>query len=112
MQTLVLSLGGRLSPAIYSGGFMTWLNIEQVSDYLRCSISTVRRRIRAARKGKSNFPLPRDGNHNRGMWRLEDIEAWQETPPDRPIIESSATKKRRRENIRKQLAKLGVNVGK
>ncbi len=86
---------------------MTWLDIHEVAECLGCSISTVRRRIRAARLGKSGFPLPRDGPHNSGRWKLEDIESWQEAPPPNvPAFETNAATKRRLEIARKQLKKL------
>ena len=57
---------------------MKLLNIREVATLLGCSISTIRRRIAAARLGTSTFPLPVHGCRKKGLWRREEIETWKE----------------------------------
>ena len=92
---------------------MSTLFIEDVASYMRCSHSTVRRRIAEARAGNSTFPLPIHGEHKRGLWRKEDIENWSEAQSSNiPKIDgpSICNQKQDIEFIRKQLRELGINI--
>ena len=92
---------------------MKLLTIEEVASITRCSVSTIRRRIAETRRGQSTFPLPIHGFHKRGLWRQDDIELWQETPPPNvPYIESPAIKNKRLEIARNRLRKeFGLTFG-
>lgn len=87
---------------------MRLLTIDEVAQSMRCSVSTIRRRLNAAREGKSTFPLPIHGDNKRGLWREEDVETWQESKPELPQIESPAIKDRRLKIIHHQLEQLGI----
>ena len=94
---------------------MTLLTIEEVSSITRCSVSTVRRRIADARKGLSTFPLSIHGDRKRGLWRLDDIELWNESPsPDMPNVpyDTPTTRQRRLKAIHNELLeKYNIKVG-
>jgi len=90
---------------------MDLLNIEEVASFMRCSSSTIRRRIAEARKGNSTFPLPIHGDRKRGLWRKDDIEIWSEVPSSNTChIESPSVRNRHIEVTRNQLRELGIKI--
>jgi len=69
---------------------MKLLSITQLSNAMSLSVSTVRRRVTAARKGKSTFPLPIHGKGKKCLWRADDVLTWNEEAAVVPHIENHA----------------------
>jgi len=92
---------------------MKLVNIGEVADLMRSSVSTIRRRLAAARSGESSFPLPIFGNKKKALWRQDDILTWNESLPDTPNVpnDTPATRQRRIEITRNQLRELGIKIG-
>ena len=57
---------------------MKLLTIQEVADIMRISVSTVRRRVTDARKGKSSFVLPIHGKGKKCLWRADTVLMWNE----------------------------------
>lgn len=53
------------------------LSLEQVGEYFGLSESTIRRKVRASRKGLGNFPLPLFSANSRVLFRRSEIENWR-----------------------------------
>ena len=81
------------TPRILKGDFMQLLNIQDVADVMRISVSTVRRRVTDARKGKSSFVLPIHGKGKKCMWRADAVLMWNEDVPEVPHCSESASVK-------------------
>jgi len=93
------------------------LNLVEVCGYYGLSEATVRRRVREARQGRGNFPLPLFGSGCRVLWRKIDIESWQGedaevitfTPSPVPSVHHAAQIKPSAQ-VRKGLEALGVKL--
>ena len=53
------------------------LGITEICDFFGLSETTIRRKVRASREGKGNFPLPLFQSGCRTLWRRSDVEAWR-----------------------------------
>lgn len=83
------------------------IDIDELSQELRISVSQLRKRIAKARKGESDFPLPVTGYKEKNRWKRQDIENWidrksQPAPPVKTEVELKEQK--RRDDIDRQLA--------
>ena len=52
------------------------LDITEVCNYFGLSESTIRRKVRDSRDGRSNFPIPLFKEKHKLLWRKCDIENW------------------------------------
>ncbi len=82
---------------------MELLTIKQVAAELHVSESTIRRRLRERREGKSSFPLPIFSPKRKALWKIEEIIDWKEDEPSGPTIETSSQRNRRLTIARNQL---------
>jgi predicted DNA-binding transcriptional regulator AlpA len=95
------------------------LTLADLCSYYGLSESTIRRRIRAARNGTSNFPLPLFSSKSRVLFRKVDVLSWAGedaevitfTPSPIPSFPKAVTQQiKSHEQIRKGLEALGVRL--
>lgn len=93
-------------------------DLTDVCVYFGLSESSVRRRVRAARNGTSNFPLPLFSANSRVLWKRADIESWngeetiETTSFILPPVPSfpKATQTKTNAQVREGLKKFGIEL--
>ena len=50
--------------------------LTDICNYYGMSESSIRRRVKASREGRGNFPLPLFGSGCRVLWRKSDVLSW------------------------------------
>ena len=89
---------------------MQVLKINEVAELLRCSVPTIRRWLSESRRGERQFPLPLNQPRSQNLWRLEDIENWNENPEKTPKIKSNHQMKVQRRSEVVGLNRHGIDV--
>jgi hypothetical protein len=92
------------------------MDIHEVAAYYGLSESSIRRRVRAARNGQSNFILPLFSSGSRVLFRKVDVLSWAGedaecttfTLPSVPAIPQAAIKSQAQ--TRRELIKLGIDL--
>lgn len=90
------------------------LGIAEVCAYFNLSESSIRRKVRASREGKGNFPLPLFKSGCRVLWRKSDVENWAGEDAEVLSFSASPTAPVQAESLseaRKRLAKeFGISL--
>jgi hypothetical protein len=93
------------------------MDIREIAAYFGLSESSIRRRVRAARNGQSNFILPLFGCGSRVLFRKADVLSWRGEDSETITFTSSqvpavprAAEVKSHEQVQRELQALGVRL--
>jgi predicted DNA-binding transcriptional regulator AlpA len=92
-------------------------NTEEMTQIFKCSPATLNRRLKEAREGRGNFPLPIQTGPKRSLrWCAESVKKFlqngNDAPPTSPTLKIESGKSRRVRHLEamKKLEQKGVRL--
>ena len=86
------------------------LTLNEVSEIMQISPSTIKRRVKLAREGKSSFPVPIFKKGMKCLWVADEIMSWKEDMPEVFRPDSPAALNERIELDLNRLRAMGMKI--